>query len=142
MTQRLQQFLTMTGVVFLFVACLRFYLLLSAGRSDPFFVRHGFVNLLSLLVAGAILRVGRSKAPVTRRSAISLIRSGSVLATVWGFRLILILRSQRSPLELKASLYLALFYVVSGTVVMLVGLRLSRRLHHLSLTRPISLQSH
>jgi len=138
MTRRVQCFLVGTGVVFAFVGTFRLYLLLASGGSDRFFAPHFLVNLLSLVIAGAILRVGLLGERAKRRSALSLIRSGSILLMIWGYRLYLILRTVRSPLELKAHLYLAIFYVVSGTVVMAVGLRLSRRLRHLSLANPVS----
>jgi len=128
MGRRVQWFLVGAGVVFGLVGFFRFYLLLSSAGSDRFFLPHFLVNLLSLAIAAVILRVGLLGDRVSRRSALSLIRSGSILLMIWGYRLYLVLRTDRTALELPAHLYLAVFYVVSGTVVMLVGLRLSRRL--------------
>jgi hypothetical protein len=136
MTPRVQKFLVGSGVIFLLLGFFRVYLLAEEYWTDRYFAPHLLVTLLSLVIAGAILRVGLLGERVTRRSALSLIRSGSILLVIWGYRTYLILRTVRSSLDLKAHLYLAAFYVVLGTIVMLVGLRLSRKLRHVPLAHP------
>ncbi len=100
--------------------------------NDPHLIPHLIVTFISLLISVSILRVGLART-FTRRSAITLIRSGSVLAMIWVYRLIPILRNVRRQPELKAHLYLALFYIVCGTAIMSLGLRFSRKLRAASL---------
>jgi hypothetical protein len=136
MTRRVQRFLIGSGSIFLFVSLIRFYLLTVVYPTDRYFALHFMVTLLSLVIAGAVLKVGFEGNRITRRSALSLIRSGSILLMIWGYRLCLILRAVRSPFDLKPHFYLAVFYVISGTFVMFVGLRLSRGLRRVSLANP------
>jgi hypothetical protein len=136
MTQRTQTFIIGSGLVFLLLGFFRIYLFAREFRTDLHPAPHLLVTFLSLVIAGAILRVGLLGDRFTRRSAQTLIRSGSILLMIWGYRTYLILRTLRSPIELKAHLYLAAFYVVLGTLVMLVGFRLSRKLRHAPLPQP------
>ena len=73
---------------------------------------------------------------VNCRSALSLIRSGSILPMIRGYGICLILRAVRSLLGLEPYFFLSVFYVISGTIVMLIGLRLIRGLRWISLVDP------
>jgi hypothetical protein len=128
MSNRVQQFLVGSGLILLAVGIGRIYTLFAARSEDPFFAPHLLVTLLSLWIATSILRVGLRKTEITPRGALSLIRSGSILLMIWSYRLYLVLKTVRSPLDLKAHFYLAFIYMVMGALVMLFGLRTSRAL--------------
>lgn len=127
MSSRLSRFLTISGWVLLSVGSIRFYRVLRGHAEDPKFAPHLMVTLLSLWVASSILRVGLRKKALSKRVAITLIRSGSILLMIWSYRLFLSLKA--SPGTGTAFLfYLSPFYMVFGTVVMCAGLRISRML--------------
>jgi hypothetical protein len=127
MSSRLSRFLTVSGWVLLSVGAVRFYRVLRSHAEDPKFAPHLMVTLLSLWIASSILRVGLRKKALSKRVAITLIRSGSILLMIWSYRLYLSLTA--SPGSSSAFLlYLAPFYMVFGTVVMCAGLRISRTL--------------
>jgi hypothetical protein len=128
MSNRVQQFLIGSGLVLLAVGLGRIYTLFISRSEDPFFAPHLLVTLLSVWIATSILRVGLRKTEITPRGALALIRSGSILLMIWSYRLYLVLKTVRSPLDLKAHFYLAFIYMVMGTLVMLFGLKTSRAL--------------
>lgn len=128
MPKRVQQFLIGSGLVLLAMGMGRVYTLFVSRSEDPFFAPHLLVTLLSLWIATSILRVGLRKTEITPRGALALIRSGSILLMIWSYRLYLVLKTVRSPLDLKAHFYLAFLYMVVGTLVMLFGLKTSRAL--------------
>lgn len=128
MSKRAQRFLTASGLILLAVGFGRIYILFRSRSEDPFFAPHLLVTLLSVWIATSILRVGLRKTEITPRGALALIRSGSILLMIWSYRLYLVLKTVRSPIDLKAHFYLASLYMVMGTMVMLFGLRTSRAL--------------
>lgn len=128
MSKRVQQFLIGSGLILLAMGLGRIYNLFVSRSEDRFFAPHLLVTLLSLWIATSILRVGLRKTEITPRGALSLIRSGSILLMIWSYRLYLVLKTVRSPLDLKAHFYLAFLYMVVGALVMLFGLRTSRTL--------------
>ncbi|MFY9270224.1 MAG: hypothetical protein WAO55_10820 [Candidatus Manganitrophaceae bacterium] len=128
MSKRVQRFLAASGFLLCIVGLMRVYALFRARTDDPFFAPHLMVTLLSVWIATSILRVGLGKKEITPRAALSLIRSGSILLMIWSYRLYLVSKSMRTPIDLRAHFYLAFFYMVLGTFVMLLGLKTSRSL--------------
>jgi len=127
MSRKIQRFLVVSGWVLLGVGSIRLYRLLRHHAEDERFAPHLLVAALSLWIASSIIRVGLRKKMLNKRSAISLIRSGSILLTIWGYRLVLHLRNaDGNGLPLQA--YLAPIYIVFGTIVMCVGLKISRQI--------------
>jgi len=125
MSSRLSRFLTVSGWVLLSVGGIRFYRVLRSHAEDPKFAPHLMVTLLSLWIASSILRVGLRKKALSKRVAITLIRSGSILLMIWSYRFYLSLKA--SPGSGTAFLlYLSPFYIVFGSIVMCAGLRISR----------------
>jgi hypothetical protein len=122
--------------MFLSVSLSRLYLPIEADPTDHCFSPHLLVTLFSVVIAAGVHKAGFRGGRITRRSALFLIRSGSILLVIWGYRFYLTLRTVRSPFDLKAHLGLATFYLISGTAVMLMGLRLSRELRGISLPAP------
>ena len=107
---------------------IRIYRLLRLHAEEHFFTPQLLAASVSFWMATSILRVAMQKKEMTRKGAIPLIRSGSVLLGIWSYRLYQILKKTPSPLEAKISIYLAFIYIFFGTVVMLLGLRISRTL--------------
>ncbi|MBI3804943.1 MAG: hypothetical protein HY282_14405 [Nitrospirae bacterium] len=128
MSKRAHRFLTISGLIYLAAGVGRLYILFGSRSEDPFFAPHLLMTLLSVWVASSILRVGLRKKEMTPRAALSLIRSGFILLVIWSYRFYLVVKTVRSPLELKGHTYLAFLYMVMGTSVMLFGLRTSRAL--------------
>lgn len=128
MSKRVQQFLIGSGLLLLAMGLGRIYTLFHSRSEDPFFAPHLLVTFLSLWIATSILRVGLRKTEIAPRGALSLIRSGSILLMIWSYRLYLVLKTVRSPIDLKAHFYLAFIYMVTGALVMLFGLKTSRAL--------------
>ncbi len=127
MSSRLSRFLTVSGWVLLSVGSIRFYRVLRGHAEDPKFAPHLLVTLLSLWIASSILRVGLRKKELSKRVAITLIRSGSILLMIWSYRFFLSIKTM-SQTGSSFLLYLSPFYIVFGSVVMCAGLRISRTL--------------
>lgn len=127
MSSRLRKFLIVSGWVLLGIGSIRFYRLIRTHAEDEFFAPHLLVASLSIWIASSILRIGLRKKAMNKRSAISLIRSGSILLMIWSYRLVLHLRNA-GEVALPLQAYLAPFYIVFGTVIMCVGLKISRGL--------------
>lgn len=128
MSKQIHRFLIGAGLILGAMGIGRLYNLFISRSEDSFFAPHLLVTFLSLWIASSILRVGLRKKELTRRTAITLIRSGSILLMIWGYRFYLILRRIQSPIDRKAHFYLALLYMTLGTMVMVVGLKVSRTL--------------
>ena len=107
---------------------IRIYRLLRLHAEEHFFTPQLLAASVSFWMATSILRVAMQKKEMTRKGAIPLIRSGSVLLAIWSYRLYQILKKSPAPLETRISVYLAFIYIILGTVVMLLGLRISRTL--------------
>jgi hypothetical protein len=107
---------------------IRIYRLLRLRAEEHFFTPQLLAASVSLWMATSILRVAMQKKEMTRKGAIPLIRSGSVLFGIWSYRLYQLLKKGPSPLETKLSVYLAFVYILLGAIVMLLGLRISRTL--------------
>ncbi|MBN4054587.1 hypothetical protein JYT87_02645 [Nitrospira defluvii] len=127
MSFRLRRFLIVSGWVLLGVGTIRFYRLIRTHVENEYFAPHLLVTSLSIWIATSILRIGLKKKEPNKRSAISLIRSGSILLMIWSYRLVLYLRNP-GEVALPLQAYLAPFYIVFGTVIMCVGLKISRGL--------------
>ena len=109
------------------VGGVRFYRVVRGHAEDPRFAPHLLVSLLSLWIASSILRVGLKKKVLNKKGAISLIRSGSILLAIWGYRFFLFLKHPGET-GIPFQAYLAPFYMVFGTIVMCSGLKVSRHL--------------
>jgi uncharacterized membrane protein HdeD (DUF308 family) len=138
MSDRVRWFLKGSGWVLLAMGVIRIYRLLRFHAEEHFFTPQLLGASVSFWMATSILRVAMQKKEMTRKGAIPLIRSGSVLLAIWSYRVYQILKKSPSPLETKVSVYLGLIYIVFGTVVMLLGLRISRTLRNKTIETPSS----
>lgn len=127
MTRGIRFFIISSGIILIAMALWRLYFLFLDRANDQYLAPHLSVTILSLFIGSAILRVGIIGYKATRRNALSLIRNGSIISMIWGYRLYLILRTVEGRL-LKSHIYLAIIYIVFGFLVMSAGLRVSRRL--------------
>lgn len=130
MSSRVRLFLTVSGWVLLAMGVIRIYRLLRLRAEEHFFTPQLLAASVSFWMATSILRVAMQKKEMTRKGAIPLIRSGSVLLAIWSYRLYQLLKKGPSPHETRLSIYLALLYIMLGTFVMLLGLRISRTLRN------------
>ncbi len=128
MSDRIRRFLTISGWILLATGVIRIYRLLRFHAEAHFFTPQLLAASVSLWMATSILRVAMHKKEMTRKGAIPLIRSGSVLLGIWSYRLYQLLKKVPSPLETQLSVYLAFIYIILGTFVMFLGLRISRTL--------------
>lgn len=128
MSDRVRWFLKGAGWLLLAMGVIRIYRLLRFHAEEHFFTPQLLAASVSFWMATSILRVAMQKKEMTRKGAIPLIRSGSVLFGIWSYRLYQLLKKGPSPLETKLSVYLAFVYIVLGAVVMCLGLRISRTL--------------
>lgn len=127
MSLRFQRFLLGSGWLLLFVGSIRLYRVIRAHEGNAHFAPQLLVAALSVWIATSILKVGMRKKVMDKRSAIRLIRSGSVLLAIWGYRLTLLLRETPGD-ALPLQTYIAPFYIVIGTAIMCAGLKVSRGL--------------
>lgn len=127
MTREIKTFVISSGIILIAMALWRLYFLLLDRANDQYFTPHLLVTILSIIIGGAILRVGIIGYKATRRNALSLIRNGSIISMIWGYRLYLILRTVEGRL-LRSHLYLAIIYITLGLLVMSAGLKVSRKL--------------
>jgi len=111
----------------LFIGSIRLYRVIRAHEGNEHFAPQLLVAALSVWIATSILKVGMRKKALNKKSAIRLIRSGSILLAIWGYRLTLLIR-ETSGGDLPLQAYLAPFYIVIGTAVMCSGLKVSRGL--------------
>lgn len=128
MSKTIRRFLIGSGWVLSAMGLIRVYRLIRSHGEDPLFAPQLLLTLLSLWIASSILRVGLRNKEMTRKGAIALIRSGSVLATIWGYRLYLVLNRKQDLVDVRIQFYFALFYLLFGMVVMCLGLKISRGL--------------
>lgn len=128
MSDRVRWFLKGAGWLLLAMGVIRIYRLLRLHAEEHFFTPQLLAASVSFWMATSIIRVAMQKKEMTRKGAIPLIRSGSVLFGIWSYRLYQLLRKGPSPLETKLSVYLAFVYIILGAVVMCLGLRISRTL--------------
>ncbi len=124
-SKKIHQFLTISGSILLVLGVIRLYRVIRMHETDPLFAPHLLGASLSAWISYSLLKIGRNKKVLDRKGAISLIRSGSVLLAIWGYRFYLFLKNP-SETGTPMQAYLAPFYVVFGTIVMCVGLKISR----------------
>ncbi len=129
MSDRVRWFLKGSGWVLLVMGVIRIYRLLRFHAEEHYFTPQLLAASVSFWMATSVLRVAMQKKEMTRKGAIPLIRSGSVLLGIWSYRLYQILKKSPSA-ETKLAVPLALIYILFGTVVMLLGLRISRTLRN------------
>lgn len=125
MSLRFRRFLLGSGWLLLLVGAIRLYRVIRAHEGNDHFAPQLLVAVLSVWIATTILKVGRRKRVLNLKDAIRLIRSGSILLVIWGYRLTLILR-ETSQGDLPLQAYLAPIYIVIGTAIMCAGLKVSR----------------
>ncbi|MBI3359469.1 MAG: hypothetical protein HY037_07845 [Nitrospirae bacterium] len=126
--KKIRNFLTGAGVLLFLGGGVRFYRVMRTHTEDHFFAPHLLLASLSLFIAWKVLKIGLQKGKQTRKDAISLIRSGSILMMIWSYRLFLLLTQTTSAGGMAISRALAMLYAVMGTAVMCVGLSISRSL--------------
>ena len=128
-TERIRYFLIGMGLILVIGSGIRLYRLIRAHTENYFFAPNLLSALLSLWIAWKVLKVGWQNQEITRKGAITLIRSGSILMMIWGYRLYLLFAQHKVDIlsvDSRLSSGLAIFYVVLGTSIMCIGLRMSR----------------
>ncbi len=118
--------LIVSGGILLGVGTVRVYRLIRSHLENPLFSPQFLVAVLSLWIAYAILRIGLQKNEFTLKNAISLIRSGSLLLIIWGYRFYMVQKTGSGPLMVQWAI--VSLYMILGAVVMLLGLKVSRGL--------------
>jgi hypothetical protein len=124
--KRIQYFLIGTGTILFIGSGIRFYRLIRTHTENYFFAPNLLSALLSLWIAWKVLKVGWENNVITRKRAITLIRSGSLLLMIWGYRLFLLLATENHERDFGIAPILAILYVVMGTAVMCLGLKINR----------------
>ena len=127
-TKQIQYFLIGAGVILSFGGGVRLYRVIRNHIEDHFFAPHLLLASLSLFIAWKVFKIGLQNEEKTRKMAISLIRSGSILMMIWSYRLYLLLRGAVPEAGLMISPIVTILYAVMGTAIMCVGLKISRSL--------------
>ncbi len=127
-TKQIQYFLIGAGVILSFGGGVRLYRVIRNHTEDHFFAPHLLLASLSLFIAWKVFKIGLNNEEKTRKMAISLIRSGSILMMIWSYRLYLLLRGAVPEAGLMISPIVTILYAVMGTAIMCVGLKISRSL--------------
>jgi hypothetical protein len=127
-TKQIQYFLIGAGVILSFGGGVRLYRVIRNHTEDHFFAPHLLLASLSLFIAWKVFKIGLNNEEKTRKMAISLIRSGSILMMIWSYRLYLLLRGAVPEASLMISPIVTILYAVMGTAIMCVGLKISRSL--------------
>ncbi len=127
---KVRYFLIGVGSILFVGGSVRFYRLIRMHEQDHFFAPHLLLVCLSLFISWRVLKLGWTTKAKSRRVAISLIRSGSVLAFIWAYRLYLLLSSGAAAETEKGSISYSLpvLYMTLGTSIMVAGLWMSRSL--------------
>jgi hypothetical protein len=111
------------GVGLLGLACVRLYRLIRTHLENPLFAPQLVWPCLSLWIASSVIRIGRRSGEPTFKEAITLIRSGSLLLGIWGYRVY-------RDWQAASPVYLDTLYAILGGVIMLLGLKTSRALQN------------
>ncbi len=127
MLKKIHRFLVISGSILLTLGIIRLYRVIRMHESDPLFAPHLLGASLSAWIAYVLLKIGLKRMPLDRKGAIRLIRSGSILLAIWGYRFFLFLKNPGNE-GMPLQVYLAPFYVIFGTIVMCLGLKVSRGL--------------
>jgi hypothetical protein len=107
------------GAGLLVLACVRLYRLIRTHTENPLFTPQLLWPCLSLWIASSVIRIGRQSGEPTRKEAITLIRSGSLLLGIWGYRIY-------RDWQAASPIHLDTLYAILGGVIMLLGLKISR----------------
>ncbi len=116
------------GGMLLVMAGVRLYRLIRAHMENPLFAPQMLLAFLSVWIAASVIGVGRQSGAMSLKEAIVLIRSGSILLALWGYRFYQATRTPPSPGANGSSALLDVFYMILGGLVMLLGLSVSRTL--------------
>ena len=117
------------GGMLLVMAGVRLYRLIRAHMENALFAPQMLLAFLSLWIAASVIGVGRQSGPMPLKEAIVLIRSGSILLALWGYRLYQATHTPPPPGATGgASHLLDILYMILGGLVMFVGLAVSRTL--------------
>jgi hypothetical protein len=126
----MRYFLIGAGSILFIGSGIRFYRLIRTHTENYFFAPNLLSALLSVWIAWKVVKVGLGNNVITRKGAITLIRSGSLLLMIWGYRLYLLVSTKEGigAVSVNLALGLAIVYTILGTGIMLLGLRISRSL--------------
>jgi hypothetical protein len=113
------------GVALLIATSVRSYRLIRSHAENPLFAPQILLVSLSLWIATSVVRVGRGEGAVTLKEAIVLIRSGSLMLVIWGYRLYQSTHAA-SLQKLQEGMGVNLAYMAIGTAIMILGLTVSR----------------
>lgn len=125
MLKKIHRFLVISGSILLILGIIRLYRVIRMHEEDPLFAPHLLGASLSAWIAYALLKIGLEKRELDRKGAIRLIRSGSILLGIWGYRFFLFMKNPGND-GMPLQIYLAPLYVIFGTIVMCLGLKVSR----------------
>lgn len=125
MLKKIHRFLVISGGILLVLGIIRLYRVIRMHEEDPLFAPHLLGASLSAWIAYSLLKTGLKKRKLKRKGAIKLIRSGSILLVIWGYRFFLFMKNPGTD-STPLLIYLAPLYVVFGTIVMCLGLKISR----------------
>ena len=126
MLKKIHRFLVISGGILFVLGIIRLYRVIRMHEEDPLFAPHLLGASLSAWIAYYLLKIGLEKHEFNRKKAIRLIRSGSILLGIWGYRFFLFLKNPNGINGTPLQIYLAPLYVVFGTIVMCLGLKISR----------------
>jgi len=115
------------GGMLLVMAGVRLYRLIRAHMENQLFAPQLLLAVLSLWIAASVFGVGRPSGAMSLKEAIVLIRSGSLLLVLWGYRFYQTTRTPPPAGQLFGTFPpLDVLYMILGGAVMLVGLAVSR----------------
>jgi len=125
-TKQIRNFLIAAGFVLSLGGGIRLYRVIRTHTEDHFFAPHLLLASLSLYIAWKVFKIGLRTEDRTRKEAISLIRSGSILAGIWGYRLFLLLSKTQAEQGFSIAPIVTVLYAIMGTGIMCVGLKINR----------------
>lgn len=125
-TKQMRYFLIGAGFLLSLGGGIRLYRVIRNHTEDHYFAPHLLLASLSLFIAWKVFKIGLQNQEKTRKMAISLIRSGSILMTIWGYRLFLLVNGAAPEVGVRLSPILTALYVAIGTAIMCVGLKINR----------------
>ncbi len=122
---RVRQVATALGVALLVATSVRSYRLIRSHIENPLFAPQILLVALSFWIATSVVRVGRGEGALTLKEAIVLIRSGSLMLAIWGYRLY---QSTHAATLSKPQegMGVNLAYMAIGAAIMILGLTVSR----------------
>lgn len=129
MSRTIRLFLICSGFLFLAIEFFRLYMHYRLWTSANSNSQHLMLALLSIFISAYIFKVGAMGGDLLKRDAAFLVSSGSVLVSIWSYRLFLIFDVIKTPLIRKRLTYVSFAYIFLSLLIIVAGIKIRKGLN-------------